>query len=294
MWPSMELPLDNSIKVVHFWHLFNPFQITKYKGAHNLQVNAKRIHKQMWRWSRTQLLSVGTCRSTASCRMCRTCAHVLDRAHDFRYTIFWKLHQEGLKRGSARWLGTTRLCQKGWVGQISRSITLMAKEDHQSSTAGRSHRIASCHVHSAIGCNGDIEHFFSQTGTSWREFRGLDRPGRSKDESRMVEPRWSSDRERERERERHLQGGAPEDYPKWVQKCYHSSRAFGTEQQKPPEPHRMHHRGVFSWWAGGPSLFQKGFVSGVSVGSFFCGSGCLKLVYQGLAQESRTVSQSGH
>ncbi|CAK9077415.1 unnamed protein product [Durusdinium trenchii] len=90
MWPSMELPLDNSIKVVHFWHLFNPFQITKYKGAHNLQVNAKRIHKQMWRW----------------------------------YTIFWKLHQEGLKRG------------------------------------------------------------------------------------------------------------APEDYPKWVQKCYHSSRAFGTEQQK--------------------------------------------------------------
>lgn len=200
MWPSMELPLDNSIKVVHFWHLFNPFQITKYKGAHNLQVNAKRIHKQMWRWSRTQLLSVGTCRSTASCRMCRTCAHVLDRAHDFRYTIFWKLHQEGLKRGSARWLGTTRLCQKGWVGQISRSITLMAKEDHQSSTAGRSHRIASCHVHSAIGCNGDIEHFFSQTGTSWREFRGLDRPGRSKDESRMVEPRWSSDRERERER----------------------------------------------------------------------------------------------
>ena len=50
MWPSLELPMDNSIKVVHFWHLFNPFQITKYKGAHNLQVNAKRTHKQMWRW----------------------------------------------------------------------------------------------------------------------------------------------------------------------------------------------------------------------------------------------------
>jgi len=66
MWPSLELPMDNSIKVVHFWHLFNPFQITKYKGAHNLQVNAKRTHKQMWRW----------------------------------YTIFWRLHQEGLKRGA--------------------------------------------------------------------------------------------------------------------------------------------------------------------------------------------------
>jgi len=66
MWPSLELPMDNSIKVVHFWHLFNPFQITKYKGAHNLQVNAKRTHKQVWRW----------------------------------YTIFWRLHQEGLKRGA--------------------------------------------------------------------------------------------------------------------------------------------------------------------------------------------------
>ena len=50
MWPTLALPLDNGIKVVHLWHLFNPFQIIKHQGAHSLQVNAKRVHKQMWRW----------------------------------------------------------------------------------------------------------------------------------------------------------------------------------------------------------------------------------------------------
>jgi len=73
MWPTLALPLDNGIKVVHLWHLFNPFQIIKHQGAHSLQVNAKRVHKQMWRW----------------------------------YTIFWRLHQEGLQRGApndyAKW-----------------------------------------------------------------------------------------------------------------------------------------------------------------------------------------------
>mmetsp|Transcript_3912 Transcript_3912/g.9094 ORF Transcript_3912/g.9094 Transcript_3912/m.9094 type:complete len:229 (+) Transcript_3912:119-805(+) len=66
LWPNLTFPLDNSVKVVHLWHLFNPFQTTAYKGAQLLQMNAKLLHKQMWRW----------------------------------YTLFWKFHQEGLQRGA--------------------------------------------------------------------------------------------------------------------------------------------------------------------------------------------------
>ena len=63
---SCELPVDNGIKVVHFWHLFNPFQISTYMGAHYLQLNAKLVHLQIQRW----------------------------------YRIFWRLHQQGLQLGS--------------------------------------------------------------------------------------------------------------------------------------------------------------------------------------------------
>lgn len=66
------------MQVVHFWHLFNPFLIQEYAGSHNLQVNAKRAHKQMWRW----------------------------------YTIFWRLHQEGLRLGmqEEEFLERKRIC----------------------------------------------------------------------------------------------------------------------------------------------------------------------------------------
>ena len=47
---NLSLPLDNGVKIVHLWHLFNPFQTMSYKGAQVLQVSAKLVHKQMWRW----------------------------------------------------------------------------------------------------------------------------------------------------------------------------------------------------------------------------------------------------
>ncbi|CAJ1376314.1 unnamed protein product [Effrenium voratum] len=59
-------PLVTGIKVVHFWHLFNPFQTTNYEGAQYLQLNAKLVHPQMHRW----------------------------------YDLFWRLHQRGLRRGA--------------------------------------------------------------------------------------------------------------------------------------------------------------------------------------------------
>ena len=69
MWPTLALPLDNGIKVVHLWHLFNPFQIIKHQGAHSLQVNAKRVHKQMWRWCppfAKKNMKLETCSNTLS------------------------------------------------------------------------------------------------------------------------------------------------------------------------------------------------------------------------------------
>ena len=116
MWPTLALPLDNGIKVVHLWHLFNPFQIIKHQGAHSLQVNAKRVHKQMWRWCpsfKEKHMKLKKCSNTL-CRSCRSCSHsvsfleivfsslhldswILNGTFD-RYTIFWRLHQEGLQR----------------------------------------------------------------------------------------------------------------------------------------------------------------------------------------------------
>ncbi|CAE6954642.1 cysA [Symbiodinium sp. KB8] len=66
MLQNFSLPMDNGIKIVHLWHLFNPFQTFAYKGAQYLQINAKMVHRQMWRW----------------------------------YTLFWTLHQRGLQRGT--------------------------------------------------------------------------------------------------------------------------------------------------------------------------------------------------
>eukprot|EP00439_Symbiodinium_sp_Y106_P086502 s2122_g33.t2 len=66
MLPNFSFPMDNGIKIVHLWHLFNPFQTFAYAGAQYLQINAKMVHRQMWRW----------------------------------YTLFWTLHQLGLQRGA--------------------------------------------------------------------------------------------------------------------------------------------------------------------------------------------------
>ncbi|CAE7229663.1 GOLS1 [Symbiodinium pilosum] len=63
---NWSLPLDHGVKVVHLWHLFNPFQTEAYKGAQYLQMSARLVHKQMWKW----------------------------------YTLFWDLHQKGLERGA--------------------------------------------------------------------------------------------------------------------------------------------------------------------------------------------------
>eukprot|EP00931_Biecheleriopsis_adriatica_P005186 TRINITY_DN106721_c0_g1_i1.p1 TRINITY_DN106721_c0_g1~~TRINITY_DN106721_c0_g1_i1.p1 ORF type:complete len:510 (+),score=117.12 TRINITY_DN106721_c0_g1_i1:40-1569(+) len=66
LWPPLALPLDHGIKVIHLWHLFNPALSTKNKELNYLQIHAKIVYRQMWRW----------------------------------YSLFWELHQEGLQRGA--------------------------------------------------------------------------------------------------------------------------------------------------------------------------------------------------
>eukprot|EP00930_Biecheleria_cincta_P058729 TRINITY_DN44524_c0_g1_i1.p1 TRINITY_DN44524_c0_g1~~TRINITY_DN44524_c0_g1_i1.p1 ORF type:complete len:517 (-),score=63.21 TRINITY_DN44524_c0_g1_i1:176-1726(-) len=62
----LRLPLDSSIKVVHMWHLYNPAMTNDNEQLNVLQLHAKLVYKQMWRW----------------------------------YILFWELHQLGLERGA--------------------------------------------------------------------------------------------------------------------------------------------------------------------------------------------------
>mmetsp|Transcript_42458 Transcript_42458/g.137297 ORF Transcript_42458/g.137297 Transcript_42458/m.137297 type:complete len:131 (-) Transcript_42458:101-493(-) len=57
-------PLDHGVKVVHFWHWYNPMMATAESARQGMQLNARLKHKQLWYW----------------------------------YELWWELHQDSLEK----------------------------------------------------------------------------------------------------------------------------------------------------------------------------------------------------
>jgi len=61
---SSSFPLDHGVKVVHFWHWYNPMLATVASARQAMQLNARLKHKHLWYW----------------------------------YELWWELHQVGMAR----------------------------------------------------------------------------------------------------------------------------------------------------------------------------------------------------